>query len=445
MKNSTIRRLTIIAALCIVGIVAVQGFWLKRAFDLRERQFHQNVQLVLQQVAESMRAYAQLPPFGQNPVVQLSSNYYAVMINDKVDPQLLEGLLTRELLRRNLQLDYEYGIYNCDHETLVYGNYVSLQDQQPAPSTDLPEWPRDNYYFSVYFPTKAGYLAESMDIWLFSTCVMLLVIAFFTYTTFVVLKQKRYSEIQKDFINTITHEVKTPVTTIMLSAQALQRQQVLEQPEHARTYTQLILQEATRIKSQVEQVLHTANVEKEKLFLNKEGLDLHRLISEVADSMAVLLKEQGATIELELHARHSFIQGDRLHLTNVLFNLIDNACKYSDTSPHIRISTESTQNKLILLVADKGRGIPRQEQKKVFERFYRGRPSVGRPSVGRPSIERPLGEQLPAAAPSVKGFGLGLYYVRQVVLAHRGKILLESLPGKGSIFSVQFPKPLSIS
>ena len=425
MKNQTIRTLTLVAALCVAGIMAVQGYWLKRAFDLRERQFHQNVQLVLQQVAESMRTYAQLPPFGHSPVVQLSSNYYAVMINDKIDPHLLEGLLTRELLRRNLQLDYEYGIYNCDKESLVYGNYVSLQEQTPTPSTQLPAWEQDSYYFSVHFPTKAAYMAESMDIWIFSTCVMLLVISFFTYTTFVVLRQKRFSDIQKDFINTISHEVKTPVTTIMLSAQALERQQL--QPEQLKTYTQLILQEAGRIKNQVEQVLQSAHGEKEKLQLQKEDLNLNSLIQEVTESMQALLQQQQATLEVALQASHSLIKGDRLHLTNVLFNLIDNACKYSDGPPHIRISTQNKQGQLCLLVTDKGRGISKEQHKKVFERFYR--------------VATPLSPDASVAGTAVKGFGLGLYYVKNVVKAHRGRIQLESGPGQGSTFLILFPKP----
>ena len=424
MKNQTIRFLTIAAGICIAGLVAVQGYWLKRAFDLGERQFHQNVQLVLQQVAETMRSYAQLPPFGQNPVVQLSSNYYAVMINDRVDPQLLESLLTRELLRRNLQLDYEYGIYHCDRETLVYGNYISLQGQQAGPSTLLPIWSQDNYYFSVHFPTKAGYLAESMGIWIFSTCVMLLVILFFTYTTFVVLKQKRYSEIQKDFINTITHEVKTPVTTIMLSAEALQRQAahtLHPQPEHTHTYARLILQEAGRIKNQVEQVLQTAQVEKEKLVLRQESVDMHALILEISESMQALLLQHQAQLELDLQATSALIKGDSLHLTNLLFNLIDNACKYSGPSPCIRIATESRKGQLCLMVSDKGRGIPREQQKKVFERFYR------------------VADTAQADA-GVKGFGLGLYYVKNVVKSHRGRIRLESFPGQGTTFQVQFPQ-----
>ncbi len=423
MKNRTIRLLTIAAAICIAGMVAVQGYWLKRAFDLGERQFHQNVQLVLQQVAESMRRYAQLPAFGQNPVIQLSSNYYAVMINDRVDPQLLESLLTRELLRRNLQLDYEYGIYNCDQETLVYGNYISLQEQQPSPSKQLPKWSQDNYYFSVYFPTKAGYLAQSMDIWIFSTTVMLLVILFFTYTTFVVLKQKRYSEIQKDFINTITHEVKTPVTTIMLSAEALQRQAVSfgDGPDTGNTYTQLILQEATRIKNQVEQVLQSAHAEKATLLLKQENVDLHQLIYEVTESMDAMLAQRQATLTLDLKATHACILGDKLHLTNLIFNLLDNSCKYSGSKPYIRITTENKHKQLCLLVSDKGMGIPMEQQKKVFERFYR------------------IADAQQVAA-GVKGFGLGLYYVKNVVKAHRGSIKLQSQPGQGSTFQIQFPK-----
>lgn len=417
MKSHSIRLIVIIAALSVLGIVLTQSYWLNRAFGLQEKQFDQQVQIALNRVAEQLLAYHQLPLPMENPITRVSSNYYAVMVNNPIEASLLEDLLVREFSRSNLSADFEYGIYDCQTEKLVYGSFVSMQPGSPAKTSLLPAWPQENYYFSILFSSREQYLTGSMAIWLFSSFVLVVVIIFFSYATFVILKQKRLSEVQKDFINNMTHEVKTPVSTILLSAEMLLKNNPPDK-ETIKTYTTLISKEALRIKGHAEQVLQIAEIEKEQLHLNKDLFDAHELMAEVAENLPAQYKKRGATVKFQPGATKSMIVADKLHFTNMLYNLLDNACKYCPHTPEIILRTSNFKGHFMLSVSDNGPGIAEEEQKKIFRKFYR---------VPSGNLH------------DVKGYGLGLYYVKCLMKAHKGAVLLKSQSLKGSIFELRFP------
>lgn len=417
MKSHNIRVIVLIAAISVVGIGLIQGYWLKRAFDLHEKQFDQQVQIALSRVAKNILAYHELPLPLESPVTRLSSNYYAVMVNNPIEASLLEELLLREFTRSSLSADFEYGIYDCQTEKLVYGNFVSMEQGAPTKNSLLPAWPQENYYFSVLFSSKEQYLTGSMAIWLFSSFVLLIVIIFFSYATFVILKQKRLSEVQKDFINNMTHEVKTPLSTILLSAEMLPKIKASDE-KMLTTYASLISKEALRIKNHAEQVLQVAHIEKEHLALEKEIFDAHEMVQEMAENLHAPFNARKAKVELRLEAKDSSIKADKLHFMNMLNNLLDNACKYGHHSPEITIRTSNLQGHLVLSIMDNGPGIAREDQKKIFEKFYRV----------------PTGK-----LHDVKGYGLGLYYVKSLMKAHKGKVLLKSQHLKGSDFQLLFP------
>lgn len=421
MTRTTLRIIIILAGLSIVGITVTQIYWVRKAFDIRENQFNRDVNTALRNVAAKIFEINQTPSPANNPVDQVSTNYFVVTINGPINSTLLEFLLTSEFEKRNIKADFEYGVYDCIERCMVDGgNYTAPKNKKLVSTTDLQKWQptRDGYYFGVQFPQLEANLISQMGIWGFSSAVMLIVIFFFVYTLFVILKQRRLSEIQKDFINNMTHEFKTPISTIAISTEVLKDPKIIHAPERLLNYTTIIQNENNRLKQQVERVLQMARLDNKEIALKKENLDLHEVIQEAVKNISLSLNSKQGQIELHLDASTSAIYADKLHLTNVFFNLLDNAVKYCTQDPHIIISTSNKGNQLEINVTDNGIGIRAEDQKKVFHKFYRV----------------PTGN-----VHDVKGFGIGLNYVKLVVESHKGKIQLSSEPGKGSTFTIVFP------
>ena len=414
MKSGTIRLLLMVGVICVVGITITQIYWFRQAFNAEEDRFDRQVSSALYNVARQIFQFNDLPAPAVNPIKQLSTDYYVVMINTEIDANLLESLLVNEFTRNHLQADFEYGIYDCTNEKMVYGNYVSFESGQAhKASASLPVWEDQSYYFGVQFPQKSAQITNRMGIWLFSSVVLLIVIAFFAYTLFLILKQKRLSEVQRDFINNMTHEFKTPISTISVAAQVLKDPQISQQPERLQNYAHIIDTENLRLKNQVERVLTVASLDQDSM--KKERVDLHDLIINSARSVEATLKEKRGKIVTKLEARNSQVIADPLHLTNVLYNLLDNAIKYCDRIPLVEIITRNEQQSVSLTIKDNGIGIADDHIKKIFHKFYRV----------------PTGN-----VHDVKGFGLGLNYVQTVVQAHGGNISLKSSTGQGTIFKL---------
>jgi two-component system phosphate regulon sensor histidine kinase PhoR len=245
-----------------------------------------------------------------------------------------------------------------------------------------------------------------------------MVVAFFVYTLFVILQQRRLSEIQKDFINNMTHEFKTPLSTIAISSGVLKDPSIAGNPSRLLQYATIIENENKRLKQHVERVLQVASLDRKDIGLKKESVVIDNLIEEAVRNISLSLQEKQGHIHLDLKAGEVPMMADPLHITNVLFNLLDNAIKYSSHQPEISISTSSDKRQLRIEIKDNGYGISSEHQKKVFDRFYR----------------IPTGN-----VHDIKGFGLGLNYVKLVVEAHGGKIELTSTPQKGSTFILTIP------
>ena len=407
------------AALSIVGITMTQIYWVRRAFDLRENQFNHDVNTALSNVARQIFQINKTPSPSNTPVEQISTNYFVVNISGPIDAGLLEFLLITEFEKNNVTAGFEYGIYDCIDKCMVGGNSISPKKvKMEAQTPTLPAMNNDGYYFGVQFPGLKANLISQMGIWGFSSAVMLIVIFFFVYTLFVILRQKRLSEIQKDFINNMTHEFKTPISTIAISSEVLRDPGIVHTPERLLNYATIIQNENNRLKQQVERVLQMARFEKEDIGLKKEILDVHDLIQEATKNISLSLEEKKGKIELHLKAISGKVFVDRLHFTNVFYNLLDNAIKYTNGAPEIHISTKSINSSICIEIKDNGVGVSEENQKKIFHRFYRV----------------PTGN-----LHDIKGFGLGLNYVKSIVEAHKGKIFIESEPGKGSIFKLSIP------
>lgn len=423
VSRTTLRIVIVLAAISIAGITFTQIYWVRKAFDLRENQFYRDVHTSLNNVAQKIFEINKTPIPTSNVITQVSTNYFVVLVNGPIDDSVLEFLLVTEFDKHKIT-DFEYGIYDCVDKCMVGGNYVSPRKAKLIPTatgTNFPETPKlinDGYYFAVQFPLLEANILSQMGIWGFSSAVMLVVIFFFVYTLFVILKQRRLSEIQKDFINNMTHEFKTPISTIAISTEVLKDPSIVHTPERLLNYATIIQNENQRLKQQVERILQMAQLDKEDPGLRKEESDIHELIREAVKNNSIAVASKHGEVHLELHAQESFLNVDKLHFTNVICNLLDNALKYNHGKPWITIATRNLNGHLQISVSDNGIGISPEEQKKIFHKFYRV----------------PTGN-----VHDVRGFGLGLHYVKLIVEKHGGKISLESVPGKGSTFAIDFP------
>ncbi|MGB3184137.1 MAG: HAMP domain-containing sensor histidine kinase [Cyclobacteriaceae bacterium] len=419
MSRQTLRIVVILGLLSVGGILTVQAFWFQRAYTLQEKQFSHNVHLALQNTARRLLDYNGHDSPLPDPVDQLSSSYFIVMVNDRIDANLLEYFLQDELRARNITADFEYGIYDCNEEQMVYGNFVKLGAPDAAePTGTLPQLDKENYYFGVYFPRRDVFLLSNLELWVVSSIILLTVIGFFVYTVIVLLRQRRLSEIQKDFVNNMTHEFKTPVSSIAIAAETLQRPGFGSSPDRLQKYAGIIESEAVRIRRQVEQVLQVADPEGKGLRVKREMADIHPLLEEVATNFTSAMDDKSGRLVLELEARSHEVMADVHHVRNVISNLVDNAIKYQPGTPDISICTKNEKNRLLVMVNDNGRAIPLKHRKRIFDKFYR----------------IPTGD-----LHDVKGFGLGLYYVKQVMKAHKGHISLESSTSVGNLFILTFP------
>jgi two-component system, OmpR family, phosphate regulon sensor histidine kinase PhoR len=419
VKNSTIRRIVLLGALCIAGITITQIYWVKRAFDMKEAEFERTVTTALNNVAHQIFEINHTPAPSVNPVKQISTNYFVVMVNSELDASLLETLLKMEFEKRNVIVDFEYGVYDCSSQCMLYGDYVPMRTaKDKTTSKTFPKWANQGYHFGVQFPNREAHLINQMGIWSFSSIVLLLVIVFFAYALFVILRQKKLSEIQKDFINNMTHEFKTPISTIAVSTEVLKNPDIIHHPERLMNYAAIIEKENQRLKQHVERVLQLARLDKEDIGFSKEQVDLHQVIQDAIHNTAVALTEKPGTVQVDAQASQSRIPGDKLHLTNVFNNLFENAIKYCKGCAEISVRTRNQPNGITVEVIDNGIGITPENQKRIFQKFYRV----------------PTGN-----VHDVKGFGLGLSYVKTVVEGHGGNINVQSEIGKGSIFRVFFP------
>lgn len=417
MKNSRIRLVVILGFFSIVGIIIFQMYWINKTFDTNEKQFNQTIKVALYNVAQKMAEFnnAQLP--NKNPVKQVSSNYYVVDINDIIDANILDHFLKTEFEYSHINIDYEYAIYDCENNEMVYGNFVHSVEESKKRKKDqsFPKYDEYTYYFGIYFPSKTTYILYNMNVWFISSFVLITAIGFFVYAIFIILRQKRLSEIQKDFINNMTHEFKTPISTIAISADVLMDPEIKNDPQRLMNYASIIKDQNYRLENQIEKVLQLARLEKRQMNITLEDIDLHEIIENIVSTFSLNVNDDNEKIMLDLKANSPVIKADKQHLTNLIYNLLDNAVKFSPEHPQICISTEQSDNKVSISCSDKGMGIDKKYIKKIFNKFYR----------------IPTGNIY-----SVKGFGLGLNYVRNIVSAHNWKINVESTPDDGSKFTI---------
>jgi len=354
---------------------------------------------------------------------ELFYNRYTFQVTNETSIQSLDSLLNYELEIQGIKTPYEFGVYNPHRHMLVTEKTGRHSNELLTSPYQFHLFPNDLFvnpeYLLLFFPQQERYIFSQMNAMLGTSIVLLLIlISSFAFTIFTIIRQKKLSVMKNDFINNMTHELKTPISTISLACQALSDQDVKKSEPLYKSYINVINEENERLGLLTERVLQTALIEKARVKLSITGLDLHQIIQNAIDKIGLQVESRHGKIITRLEAEYSYVKGDKVHLTNVISNLIDNANKYSPNTPEITVSTGNSAKGVIVYVEDKGIGISRVNQKKIFDNLYR---------VSTGNIH------------NVKGFGLGLSYVKAIVEKHGGTITLESEPNKGSRFTVFIP------
>ena len=434
---------TIVALIssAIVGLIVVQVIWINSAIEVRKSQFDEEVRgslvEVTLQIPKVVRAnqeeifyqrQKQLDPTVTD-INQLISamlgNTPFQQVSEKITEKQLDSLIKNEMLKRGINTNYVFGVYDATTGVSLYeqDSMTAAFNKQLITKGINIQFFVDDFmlkqpFISIFFPKKNGYIFRKMFLILsISLLLILTVIYAFYFTVNTIYKQKQLSEIKNDFINNMTHELKTPISTIQLACEALTDSD-MNSPESQGTFIEMIKDENARLKGLVDTVLKTAILDKGQVKLNEEPINLLDVLNRVKDNFSLKISQLGGEIKIENDLPELIFEGDNQHMTNVFQNLIDNAIKYSSEIPKITISTLKTINNYIVTVTDNGIGISRENLDKIFEKLYRV----------------PTGD-----LHNVKGFGLGLNYVKSIVELHGGNITVKSTKYKGSSFIITLP------
>ncbi len=346
-----------------------------------------------------------------------------VPLNKRVHPQTLDSMLRAELRNLSIFSEYDYKVTSAKRDSVIFIRASNRSEFLPANSYETPLFPkdmiRDSGMLTITFPEKNNIILSNLTAMMGLSGGLLLVLIFsFGYTIHSILMQKKISEMKTDFINNMTHEFKTPVATIMIASEALKDSELTLDKRSIDRLANIIYDENVRLGSHIERVLNIAKIEKGDLKLEHKEVEMNDLLAAIVDSMSLQLQKRNASIELDLSANRAIVMGDELHLSNVIFNLLDNANKYSPSNPQIKISTFSSGKNMIIRVADQGIGMSKDQLSKIFDQFYR----------------IPTGN-----LHDVKGFGLGLSYVNNIVKRMSGTIKVKSEKDVGSEFEISLP------
>ncbi|MBS1599218.1 MAG: HAMP domain-containing histidine kinase [Bacteroidetes bacterium] len=419
MRSSILKWLVLFATVLITLIVIVQLYWLIKVYSFEQKQFNNNV-------VKSIRAVFEDLQMNDNPALNLQqlinnpqTDYFAFKADTLPQKDSLTHYLQREFTDFDVLTDVKLGAYSSKEKKYIYEEYI------PTPAsryniqvvTDLPDYQYDYDHILLYFPHRSKYILGEMNFWIISSVILFLALLGLAVSLFYFYRQKFLAEIQKDFVNNFTHEFKTPLAVMKIAADVLAQQNIIHQPDRLSRYSAIIKNQTEHLQSQVERLLKASAIENRKLPIEKETIDANQLIEQALNKVQPLVEQKNAKVELKADDVKTKIQGDEVHLELALVNLLENALKYSD-NPHIVVETGKNETEFFISVKDNGVGIEKKYIKNIFKKFYRV----------------PTGN-----VHNVKGFGMGLNFVKRIIDAHDGKIKVNSLPGIGTEFRLLLP------
>ncbi|MEQ9167816.1 MAG: HAMP domain-containing sensor histidine kinase [Fulvivirga sp.] len=426
-----------VAIISLVGICWVQYNWLQDSIKINREIFEQKIDLAAANVKEALNKDVM---FHGKVVLELVDNHELLPETDQKFRNFIDSVMVN---MAGLDASFDYGIYT--HNDANSTNLFQKMAGDGVPSTlDFRECPADeekdfgwvsltkgsisscdseqsqsfHYHLGLFFPSSDLFLISEMKGPLLTALIFItLLILCFSYTIITIRRQKRLSVMKNDFINNLTHEFKTPIFSIDLVAGMLKKSEAINSSEKLSKYIDVIDAEGKRLRNQVDKILQMALVDSDNFKLEKKEIDLHDLISKVTENFKLQISERKGTIDLYLNAKNSILLADETHLKNIIYNLLDNAQKYCSKAPHITISSSDEQGSVVIKIKDNGIGMDERTQRYIFDKFYRADSS---------DIH------------NVKGFGLGLSYVKSVIDAHQAKINLSSSQNTGSTFTLRF-------
>jgi two-component system, OmpR family, phosphate regulon sensor histidine kinase PhoR len=467
MDAKRIRLIIGLMTLALLGSILLQTYWINWSIRLNRTQFDKDIQSALNRVADKLQRYenqkvyeainkmhpdngfstaaqksdktiGDTPDFSDNilswELFKVNQMVNSRPVEERIKLDLLAQFIREELADRNgIVSNYQFGVFSKKKNSFVIVNdhFVvvdpSLQGTQansllynsPYKVALFPQDVESPGFLNVYFPNHASLVLG--NVWKALVASILftgLILLCFAWTIHVIFRQKKVSEMKNDFINNMTHEFKTPIATISLAADAISSPMILQNTDKIKRFIDIIKQENRRMNAQVERVLQMALIDRNEFKLNIEHVDLHQLIKDAIANFSLQIESRQGHITADLQAAEHMIDADATHLANIIHNLLDNANKYSPDQPDITIKTHDAGSAIELSISDNGIGISKESRKLIFDKFYR---------VHTGNLH------------DVKGFGLGLSYVKAIVTAHRGAIDVRSEVGKGSTFVLTLP------
>lgn len=414
MKINRLNTIIILGFVAIIGILMAQLLWTKQAYTIEEKKFSQKVYIALLEVAKKLYEGTNNELPSENPIKKVSNDYYIVNVNNDFDAEVLEYYLKSEFQKASIKTDFEYAMYNCQSDEMVYGNYISISDKtNKKSSVFFPKHKNLVYYFAVRFPNERSFLFSSLKFWFILSFALIIILLVYVYSIVTILQQKKYSELQRDFINNMTHEFKTPLSSILIASNYLINQDKIKSDVRLSNYSKIIIEQSKKLNSHIEKILTVAKSDSVQMVIRKERVSIIPIIEEVIEN--VKLRNEEVTIELKTVLSNIEIDVDAFHFTNLIYNLIDNSIKYCDEKPKIIIEISKTNTHLVIKCIDNGIGISEKKLPFIFDKFYR---------------------EATQKSNEVNGFGLGLYYVKKICELHKWQIIAKNNTEKGITVSL---------
>jgi len=415
MKLSRFNIVIIIGFLAIVGVIIMQLFLINNAHKLAKKDTEDKIFFALQDVLEKLYKDNLTGLLVSNQVEKVSGNYFTVNVNYEFENTILEHYLISEFEKNNLDVDFEYAVYNCSSDKMAFSNHINSNGKKepikcPSCFTKNPKY---TYYFAIRFPDiEQNYFKNLNQYWIFTT-VLFLVLIIYVYSVVLMLKQKKYTELQKDFINNMSHEFKTPLASILIASNYVKEQNEIKDNPKLKKYNQIVVNQTNKLNEHIEKILYVAKTESKQMLIDKTKFELMPVLDLVKDNILLIYNKE---IAINIIAMKTFVlKADEFHVYNILFNLVDNAVKYSGLSPKIEIIINEINQQLSIQIKDNGCGIPPKDLPFVFDKFYR---------VSRQDIK------------NIEGFGIGLSYVKKICDLHRWKITIANNTDKGIVVTM---------
>lgn len=414
MNTKKLNSVIVLGLIATIGILIAQLLWTKEAFNMEEKKFSQKVHIALLEVVKKVYEGTNSDLPLNNPVKKIANDYYIVNVENDFDPAILEFYLKSEFQKLNISTDFEYAMYNCQSDEMVYGKYISLTEKKSEKkSVYFPKHKNLVYYFAIRFPNETSYLFKSLKFWLSLSIALIIILIIYVYSIYTIIQQKKYSELQRDFINNMTHEFKTPLSSILLASNYLSNQKVINENEKLDRYTKIIIDQSHKLNQHIEKVLNIAKSDNSSLNIEIKELKLVETLKHVIEN--IQLKHEDLLVSIINQKEHTIL-ADEFHFTNIIYNLLDNSIKYCNQKPKITIEVNKVNEKISLLFIDNGIGVEEKKLQFIFDKFYR--------IANQKSNE-------------VNGFGLGLYYVKKICLQHKWKISATNNQNNGLTIEIK--------